>query len=59
MADPPPSDLGADTKENLQNRLTQQRFGMTTEYTYSFVDLGQADVHKPTFPRKGIILPMR
>ena len=33
MADPPPSDLVADTKENLQNRLTRQRFGLTTDRT--------------------------
>ena len=38
MADPPPSDLGADTKENLQIRLTQQRFGRKTESLYFFSD---------------------
>ena len=31
MSDPPPSDLVADTNENLQNRLTRQGFGLATE----------------------------
>ena len=33
MTDPPPSDLGTDTKENLQNRLTRQGFGLATDRT--------------------------
>ena len=33
---PPPSDLGADTKKNLQNRLTRQRFGRKTESLHFF-----------------------
>ena len=38
MADPPWSDLGADTKENLQNRLTRQRFSRKTESLHFFSD---------------------
>ena len=33
MSDPPPSDLVADTNENLQNRLTRQGFGLATDRT--------------------------
>ena len=57
MADPPPSDLGADTKENLQNMLTRQRFGLTTERRP--LTLPNRPCKRPSFMSEDCGLPKR